>query len=426
MPGRSWCASSAASTIGATAPRNCPRRAGATASRSPIPGDGRPDARLAALSTVPAEALGAARALLARGRRRQRHRPRCAIIARLGGLERGAAAEPVALPMASRAGATCRRRHAPRAAIVFYRSILLADDTAPIDALCRRLEARGLGATAIFVTASRTEEAAAFVERSLAICALPSSSTRRRSRRSATTARPARRGRMPDPAGRHRRRVARRRGTPRRGASRHPTSQCMSLCRSSTGGSWPAPSPSRPRASEGDPRVEHRQRAASSRRRKSRSARLAAPRRAALGAISRRTPAGPTAGSRSCSLDYPAERRHAPGYAVRARHAGERAPISLARRGRGLRFDRYRKARPTSQPARAAPAAWGDPRADPACDGEALGAGVACGNVPRRRAARSRLARSTARPTAARRTCRRRHAYLAFYLWLRDVATPTR
>src|SRR6202044_2438206 len=48
---------------------------------------------------------------------------------------------------------------APQALIVFYRSIYLANDLAPIEALARALRDKGLATTSVFVT-SLTDEAA--------------------------------------------------------------------------------------------------------------------------------------------------------------------------------------------------------------------------------------------------------------------------
>ena len=45
-----------------------------------------------------------------------------------------------------------RERGHVRALIVFYRSIYLADDLAPIDALAAALEARGFAVTCAYVT----------------------------------------------------------------------------------------------------------------------------------------------------------------------------------------------------------------------------------------------------------------------------------
>ena len=51
--------------------------------------------------------------------------------------------------------------------IIFYRALLLADDTAPVDALCAALAARGLAPAALFVTSLKDREAGAFLRQAL-------------------------------------------------------------------------------------------------------------------------------------------------------------------------------------------------------------------------------------------------------------------
>ena len=60
----------------------------------------------------------------------------------------------------------CPRREekAPLVPILFYRSMLLADDVAPIDALCEALKAKGIVPVPIFVASLKDAESAAFVE----------------------------------------------------------------------------------------------------------------------------------------------------------------------------------------------------------------------------------------------------------------------
>src|SRR5258708_35908662 len=55
----------------------------------------------------------------------------------------------------------------PVVRIVFYRALLLADDTAPVDALCAALTARGLAPAALFVTSVKDREAGAFLRAAL-------------------------------------------------------------------------------------------------------------------------------------------------------------------------------------------------------------------------------------------------------------------
>ncbi|CAM5772484.1 cobaltochelatase subunit CobN [Labrys miyagiensis] len=147
-----------------------------------IPGDARPDGRLAALSTVPAAALerldrywregGAANA-----------RASLLYAARLGGLDFGEPEEPVAVPKYGvlGAGSSCAApgnegpagkeeadmRSALPAAIVFYRSILLSDDIAPITVLAQALRARGLAPTAFYVGSLKDAETAAWMRQQL-------------------------------------------------------------------------------------------------------------------------------------------------------------------------------------------------------------------------------------------------------------------
>jgi len=59
-------------------------------------------------------------------------------------------------------------RGRPIVPILFYRSMLLADDVAPIDALCDALAARAISPRPIFVASLKDPESAAFVEAALA------------------------------------------------------------------------------------------------------------------------------------------------------------------------------------------------------------------------------------------------------------------
>src|SRR5262245_42976594 len=56
----------------------------------------------------------------------------------------------------------------PVVAIIFYRAALLAGDTAPIDALCEALAARGLAPAPLVVTSLKEKDAAQFVRDALA------------------------------------------------------------------------------------------------------------------------------------------------------------------------------------------------------------------------------------------------------------------
>jgi len=182
-----------------------------------IPGDARPDGRLASLSTVPAEALeklerywregGAANA-----------RASLLYAARLGGLDLGEPDEPVPVPKfgifecaqepsprngegsvakqrvqgqrdraashpdEAQSAATAPsdlailgnlRRFAekPRASavIIFYRSVLLSADTAPIAVLAEALASEGFAPTTLYVGSLKDAETAAWVRRKLGL-----------------------------------------------------------------------------------------------------------------------------------------------------------------------------------------------------------------------------------------------------------------
>jgi cobaltochelatase CobN len=73
--------------------------------------------------------------------------------------------EPIAIPAAGKYEAGCRSAdaHAPRALILLYRSVVLASDTAPIDALADALASRGFGVEASFVTSLKDHAAAEIV-----------------------------------------------------------------------------------------------------------------------------------------------------------------------------------------------------------------------------------------------------------------------
>jgi cobaltochelatase CobN len=137
-----------------------------------LPGEDRDDARLAAASTLPAQELDALlrffreggrdnlRALLRRltrhaGRDLELHEPQP--VPRLAGYLPGEGAVDI-----ERLAASLQAGH-PVVPVVFYRALLLADDTAPVDALCAALAARGLAPAALFVTSLKDREASAFL-----------------------------------------------------------------------------------------------------------------------------------------------------------------------------------------------------------------------------------------------------------------------
>jgi cobaltochelatase CobN len=137
-----------------------------------LPGEDRDDPRLADLSTLPPDELAA---LLRYFREGGRDNLR-ALLRRLG-RHAGApleCAEPREVP---RVGAYTPAQQAldlggllqtlaigkPIVPIVFYRSMLLAADVAPIDALYQALAARGLAPAPLFVTSLKDTESAAFL-----------------------------------------------------------------------------------------------------------------------------------------------------------------------------------------------------------------------------------------------------------------------
>jgi cobaltochelatase CobN len=141
-----------------------------------LPGEDRDDQRLAASSTLPVDELAALLQFFREGGRENLR----ALLRRLAGhagftLD-GALAQPVPRVGGYVPGEgvvtldALAERLAPGRAvvpIVFYRAALLAADTAPIDALCAELEARGLAPAPLMVTSLKDPEAAAFVRGAL-------------------------------------------------------------------------------------------------------------------------------------------------------------------------------------------------------------------------------------------------------------------
>jgi cobaltochelatase CobN len=144
-----------------------------------LPGEDRDDPQLAAASTLPAAELDQLlRFFRAGGRDNLR-----ALLRRLGrhatgGLDPASADEPVLLPRLAAywpsEGAIGLDRLAmhlapgrPVVPVIFYRALLLADDTAAIDALCEALSARGLAPAPLAVTGLKEAEAAVFIRDAL-------------------------------------------------------------------------------------------------------------------------------------------------------------------------------------------------------------------------------------------------------------------
>ncbi|RKK03625.1 cobaltochelatase subunit CobN [Pseudoroseomonas wenyumeiae] len=131
-----------------------------------LPGEGRPDTRLAELSTMEP-------ALLARLEACCRHggaahwAAALQLAAASAGLGTAPAADPPPLPAfgCHDFGITA---DGPDAALVFYRSHLLADDVAPMRDLAKALSARGLNPRGFFAVSLKDAEAARFIATELA------------------------------------------------------------------------------------------------------------------------------------------------------------------------------------------------------------------------------------------------------------------
>jgi cobaltochelatase CobN len=158
-----------------------------------LPGEDRDDSRLAAASTLPSAELetllrffreGGRENLRALLRRLARHAgvdlERCdpKAVPRLAGylpregavdLERlissvnARPSESADLEPDSRRRGNERETAKPIVPIIFYRALLLASDTAPIDALCAALKARGLAPAPLVVTSLKDREASEFL-----------------------------------------------------------------------------------------------------------------------------------------------------------------------------------------------------------------------------------------------------------------------
>jgi cobaltochelatase CobN len=142
-----------------------------------LPGEDRDDPRLAEASTLPAAELDA----LLRYFREGGSENLAALLRRLAGYAGASphAPEPRTLPRTAgyipgegavdldRLVAWCGFGR-PRVPIVFYRSLLLAADTAPIDALCAALAARGLSPAPLVVPSLKDKAAAEFVRVAMA------------------------------------------------------------------------------------------------------------------------------------------------------------------------------------------------------------------------------------------------------------------
>src|SRR5262249_22967474 len=144
-----------------------------------IPGEDRDDLRLAEASTLPQHELDALLCFFREGGRENMR----ALLRRLAGHARfpprAREARPAPPPgrFLPRAGAGAvdldaladsLAPHRPVAAILFYRSMLLAADAAAIDALCEALAARGVAPAPLVITSLKDAAAAEFLRAALA------------------------------------------------------------------------------------------------------------------------------------------------------------------------------------------------------------------------------------------------------------------
>jgi cobaltochelatase CobN len=128
-----------------------------------LPGDGRDDPALRALSTVAPEALARLEACFAQGGPENLRRA-LLLAAHLGGLRDDPALPALPLPGAGEHSLPAGPDTAwASAAIVFYRSHLQAGDTAPIEALAAALAARGLAVRALYAASLKDPACASFV-----------------------------------------------------------------------------------------------------------------------------------------------------------------------------------------------------------------------------------------------------------------------
>ncbi|MCF6199671.1 MAG: cobaltochelatase subunit CobN, partial [Hyphomicrobiaceae bacterium] len=86
------------------------------------------------------------------------HVPKCRSVPRMGFYRPGAGPDSCIVELDE-----LMTGSADRVGIIFYRSLFLADDVAPVDALCAALEERGLAVVPIFVPTLKDERVGAFV-----------------------------------------------------------------------------------------------------------------------------------------------------------------------------------------------------------------------------------------------------------------------
>ena len=142
-----------------------------------LPGEDRDDARLAAVSTLPPQELDTLLRFFREGGR-ENLRGFLRRLAVHAGAELDA---PAAKPVPRFAGylpdegavdidrlIASLDRSRPVVPLIFYRALLLASDTAPIDALVAALNARGLAPAPLVITSLKDRDAAAFLREAFA------------------------------------------------------------------------------------------------------------------------------------------------------------------------------------------------------------------------------------------------------------------
>ncbi|MBV8915346.1 MAG: cobaltochelatase subunit CobN, partial [Acetobacteraceae bacterium] len=127
-----------------------------------LPGDARSDPALAELSTVPSQGWARLGECLAQGGAENLRRA-LLLAAHLGGVREDPGLAAMTLPQAGEFVFPPVDRAWAEVAIVFYRSHLQAGDTAPIEALAAALAARGLAARGIYVGSLKDASCARFV-----------------------------------------------------------------------------------------------------------------------------------------------------------------------------------------------------------------------------------------------------------------------
>jgi cobaltochelatase CobN len=128
-----------------------------------VSGDESHDARLSELSTVPMDELVSLGTYLGNGGP-DNVAQALQLAARLGGLGHGPIQPPLPVPRAGQHKLPLPEDGlAGSALIVFYRSHLLAGDIAPVEALAEALAARQLGVRAVYVASLKDAAAAAFI-----------------------------------------------------------------------------------------------------------------------------------------------------------------------------------------------------------------------------------------------------------------------